>query len=714
MPPSSLDPILHPKSIAVIGASRQPNTIGWQVLHNLLMEGFKGPVYPVNPKATAIHSIPAYASIGDVPGPVDLAIIVVPKQFVKTVIEESIAAGVRGFVVISAGFKEVGGDGIAREQELAKLVRDAGVRMVGPNCMGVINTSEDVQMNATFAPRTPPSGKVALISQSGAMGLSVLDYAESLGIGISTFVSSGNKTDVSGNDLLEYWEHDPATGLVLMYLESFGNPTRFIELGRRITRRKPICIVKSGRTGAGARAAASHTGALAGTELATEAIMAQAGALRANTVEELFDMAMAFANQPLPEGNRVAIVTNAGGPGIIIADSCESHGLEVTKLSPETEARLRDRLPEEASVRNPVDLIASATAASYEYALGCVFDDPNVDAAIAAFVPPLGIHTKDVAAAIVRVNAQHPEKPLMAVLMGKQGLPAGVAELHDAEIPAYIFPESAARALGAMWTQRQRANKKIGNTRTFDADDERVAKILDATEAAGLAKLSGPDAMRVLEAYGIPVVAWSFVESADGAALPGLVATEAATIGFPVALKIVSPDVVHKSDVGGVALGLESTETVREAVNSMLKDVAASGGETPPRVDGIMIQKMATGDATETIVGLTRVPRVGALVMFGMGGIYVEVIRDVVLRLCPILDTDADEMLDGVKLHKLLEGVRGQPARDRGALRDIILRVAQLAERHPRIAEMDVNPVLARPDGAEALDARVQLVDRNS
>ena len=422
--PSSLDPILHPTSIAVIGASRQPNTIGWQVLHNLLMEGFQGPVYPVNPKATAIHSIPAYRSIGDVPGPVDLGVIVVPKEFVKTVIEESIAAGVRGLVVISAGFKEVGGDGVAREQELATLIRDANVRMVGPNCMGVINTSADVQMNATFAPRTPPRGQVALVSQSGAMGLSVLDYAESLGIGISTFVSSGNKTDVSGNDLLEYWEHDRETGVVLMYLESFGNPGRFIELGRRITRTKPICIVKSGRTGAGARAAASHTGSLAGTELATEAIMAQAGAIRANTVMELFDLAMAFANQPLPEGNRVAIVTNAGGPGIIIADACESHGLKVTHLSPETETRLREKLPEEASVRNPVDLIASATARSYEYALGCVFDDPNVDAAIAAFVPPLGIQTKDVAAAIVRVNAQHPEKPLLAVLMGKQGLPA--------------------------------------------------------------------------------------------------------------------------------------------------------------------------------------------------------------------------------------------------------------------------------------------------
>ncbi len=705
--PHSLDPILTPSSIAVIGASRQPNTIGWQILHNLLMEGFQGPVYPVNPKASAIHSIPAYASVKDVPGSIDLGVVVVPKQFVKPVIEECIAVGVRGLVVISAGFKEVGGDGLEREQELATLVRRASVRMVGPNCMGVINTRADVGMNATFAPNTPPAGQVALVSQSGAMGLSVLDYAESLGIGISSFVSSGNKTDVSGNDLLEYWEHDDNTGVILMYLESFGNPARFIDLARRITRTKPICVVKSGRTGAGARAAASHTGSLAGTELATEAIIAQAGAIRADTVEELFDLAMAFANQPLPEGNRVAIVTNAGGPGIIIADACEANGLQVTPLSPETEARLRERLPEEASVRNPVDLIASARAESYEYALGCVFDDPNVDAAIAAFVPPLGIQTKDVAAAIVRVNAQHPEKPLMAVLMGKQGLPAGVAELHDAEVPAFIFPESAARALGAMWQQRQRADRPVGTRRSFDTNDDRVTTIIDATLAAGRTKLSESDAIRVLEAYGIPVVPWRYVDGEDLSALADRAVADAASLGYPIAMKAVSPDIVHKTDVGAVALGLRVDEDVRGAVDGMIDRLQTL--EPPPRVDGLLLQRMAARDATETIVGLTRIPRMGPLVMFGMGGVYVEVMRDVVLRLCPILDSDAEDMVHGVKLHKLLEGVRGQPPRDRDALVEVVLRVAQLAERHTRIVEMDINPVLAMESGVLAIDARVQL-----
>ncbi|MBI3982448.1 MAG: CoA-binding protein, partial [Gemmatimonadetes bacterium] len=386
----SLDPILRPKSIAVIGASRQPNTIGWQILDNLLHSGFQGPVYPVNPKATAIHSIPAYPTVKAIGTPIDLAVIVVPKDHVLQVVEQCLEVGVRGLVVISAGFREVGGAGVEREQQLLDLVRRHGVRMVGPNCMGVMNTADDVRMNATFAPATPPRGPVAFMSQSGAMGLSVLDYAESLNIGISMFVSAGNKADLSGNDFLEYWRDDPATKVILMYLENFGNPGRFVELARAITPTKPICVVKSGRTGAGARAAASHTGALAGTELATDTIITQAGAIRAQTVEELFDLAMAFANQPLPEGNRVAVVTNAGGPGIILADGCEANGLDVVQLAPETQARLRQRLPEEASVGNPVDLIASATAASYEFALATVFGDPNVDAAIAAFVPPLG------------------------------------------------------------------------------------------------------------------------------------------------------------------------------------------------------------------------------------------------------------------------------------------------------------------------------------
>ena len=483
---------------------------------------------------------------------------------------------------------------------------------------------------------------------------------------------------------------------------------------------KPICVVKSGRTGAGIRAAASHTGALAGTELATDAIIAQAGALRAQTVEEMFDYAMAFANQPLPAGNRVAIVTNAGGPGIILADACEASGLAVTPLSPETQQRLRAQLPDEASVTNPVDMIASATAQSYEFALDCVLRDPKVDAAIAAFVPPLGIQAKDIAEAIVRVNRRNPEKTLLAVIMGRQGLPAGMAELQKADVPAYIFPESAAHALGAMWRQRQMHDRPLGKVAGFKTDDAAVEKILDAALAKGRSKLSEPDALRLLEAYGIPVARWRFVSHDGQQSLATAAAEAAAKVGFPVALKIVSPQVVHKSDVGGVALNLQSETDVRRALRNIVKGVEpgarpkkAAAAQLDPVVEGVLVQRMAP-PGRETIVGLTRMPRVGPLVLFGLGGIYVEVLRDVVLRLSPLHDTDAREMIREIKSYRLLEGVRGEPARDLAALADILLRVSQLAQRHPRIVELDINPLLALEKGAIAVDARVQVADGES
>jgi acetyl coenzyme A synthetase (ADP forming)-like protein len=707
-PTHSLDPILRPRSIAVIGASRSPDSIGWQIVDNLLAHRFQGPVYPVNPKASAIHSIRAYPSIADVPGPVDLGVVVVPAEHVIEVAGECARAGVKGLVVISAGFREIGGVGTRRERALLEVLAGTGIRIVGPNCMGVINTEPGVSMNATFAPNMPPPGPVAMMSQSGAMGVSILDYAGSLGIGLSMFVSAGNKADVAGRDLLEYWRDDPKTRVVLMYLENFGDPRRFVDLGRELTPHKPIFVVKSGRTGAGARAVASHTGSLAQTELATDALIAQAGAIRAQTVSELFDMARAFANQPLPKGNRVAIVTNAGGPGIIIADACEANGLDVVPLSEETTGRLRDRLPEEASVKNPVDLIASATADLYEHTVRCVLADPQVDAVIAAFVPPLGVQTRDVAEAIVHVNEEFPDKPIMAVLMGRQGLPAGRAELRDAGVPAYVFPESAAGALGAMWRYAVKRAREQGEVRTFDVDDAAVTNLLRRTRARGARKLSEPDALRLIEAYGIPTVAWRFVPS-EGVDLAGRVVAAAEALGMPVALKLVSPDIVHKTDVGAVVLHLEDDAEVRGALDEMFASVRRQGDAgRGPTIDGVLVQRMAPR-GRETIVGLTGVPSVGTLVMFGLGGVYVEVLRDVVLRLCPLRDTDAQEMIREVKMHRLLEAVRGEPPRDRAALGEAILRVAQLGARHPEIAEMDINPLIALERGAVAVDVRVQL-----
>jgi acetate---CoA ligase (ADP-forming) len=696
----SLDPLLAPRSIAVIGASRRPGTVGYQIVDNLVRHGFKGAVYPVNPKAGSVHSIPAWRSIRDVPADVDLAIIVVPKELVLEVVDECGTRGVPGIVVISAGFREVGGEGIRREEQLMERVRRYGMRLVGPNCMGVLNTDPDFSMNATFAPTMPPAGNVSFLSQSGALGVTILDYAAEYGIGIRHFVSVGNKPDVSGNDLLEYWENDPDTRVILMYLETFGNPRRFTRIARRVARKKPIVVVKSGRTVAGARAATSHTGSLAGKDAAVDALLGQCGVFRANTVEELFDLAMALGTLPIPEGPRVAIVTNAGGPGIIIADACESEGLEVADLAPETTGRLEKVFPAEATLRNPVDMIATATAESYRVALDVVLDDPGVDAAIAAFVPPLGVRQQDVATAIVDAAGRHPTKPVLAVLMGREGLPQGRAELQAAGLPAYIFPESAVRALAALDRYRSWLERPLEAPATFPVDGDRVRAIVQAARADGREHLLEPEAYAVLDAYGIPVIPHRLVRSADEAA------QAAEALGLPVVLKVVSPQVVHKSDVGGVRLDLRDGEQVRDAYRSLVEDV----GSTLPdaRIEGVLVAPFRR-EGRELILGMNLDPSFGPVLMFGLGGIYVETFRDVVFRVPPVTEGEAREMIRSIRSFPLLEGTRGEEAVDQDSIVEAIQRLAQLVQEQDAIAEVDVNPLMATPDGAAALDARIRL-----
>jgi acetate---CoA ligase (ADP-forming) len=695
----TLDAILRPRSIAVVGASRQPGTIGYQVVANLVRHGYTGVVYPVNPKASSIHSIPAYASVGDIPGEVDMAVVVVPKEHVLEVADQCGAKGVKGLVVISAGFREVGGAGAERERELVERVRRHGMRLVGPNCMGVMSTSPDLSMNATFAPSMPPAGPVSLMSQSGAMGVTILDYAAEYGIGINDFVSVGNKPDVSGNDLVRYWEADERTSVILMYLENFGNPKTFTRLARTITKKKPIIVVKAGRSGAGALAASSHTGALAGLDVATDALLAQCGVIRVDTVEELFDMAMAFGTLTVPAGNRVAIVTNAGGPGIIIADACEGRGLEVVPLSEETQASLREVLAAEASVRNPVDMIASATPESYRLVLDRVLRDENVDAAIAAFVPPLGIRQEEVAQAIVAAKKNH-DKPVLAVLMGREGLPAGRAQLKEAGVPGYIFPESAAKALAAMYRHRQWLERPEGTFREFDVDRAEVQRILRAACTRGTEHLAGPDALAVFRAYGIPVLESRVAETPEDA----VAAAEA--VGLPVVLKVESPDVVHKTDVGGVVLDVATLEDVRSETAAMLERVRRALPDA--RLDGVLVQPYVAG-GRETIIGGTTDPTFGPLLMFGLGGIYVEVLQDVIFRVHPISDLDAQEMVRSIRGHKVLEGFRGEPAADQATLVEVIQRVSQLMGENPEIEELDINPFLVQEKGGVALDARVRV-----
>jgi acetate---CoA ligase (ADP-forming) len=700
---SSIAPLFRPRTIAVIGASRRADSIGHEIVHNLVTDGFSGAVFPVNSKASSVCSIRAYPSVADLPDALDVAVIAVPKERVIDIAEECGTVGTKGLIVISAGFREVGPGGAALEQELVAVVRRHGMRMVGPNCMGIVNADPAVSMNATFVNAMPPFGHAGFVSQSGALGMSVLDYAREYGIGISQFISVGNKPDVSGNDVLMQWEHDPTVDVILMYVENFGNPTRFLEIAGRITKTKPIIAVKSGRSKAGARAASSHTGALAANDSAVDALLTQAGVLRASTIEELFDMALAFEVRSPPRSRRTAVLTNAGGPGILAADAMEACGLDLAELSPATVDTLRPLFPAEASIRNPLDMIASATPDGYRAALTALLADPRIDAVVPIFVPPFGVRQEDVAEAIVGA-ARTSDKPVLAVLMGRAGLPHGRAELKRAHIPTYIFPESAARALLTLnrhveWAGRPPAAR----ARPDDIDRDAARAVLDRAVADGRTQLSQTESLAVLRAYGIPTVRGTLAASADEAI------HAADVIGYPVALKIVSPDVVHKTEVGGVRVGLGSARDVRAAYDEMRERVARAMPRA--RVDGVLVQEVATGGC-ETIVGMTR-DSFGPLVMFGLGGVLVEALHDVVFRIAPLGDADARAMMSSIRGATLLDGARGAPPIDRDAVASVIQRISELAIDFPGITELDVNPLLARPNGVVALDARVSISSSN-
>ena len=696
----ALDPLLKPRTVAVIGASRSPLQIGHQITANLIAHGFTGSVFPVNPSATSICSVKAYPSILATPDPVDLAVIVVPKHLVLGVAEECASVGVRGLVVITAGFREVGEQGAERERVLVELVRAHGMRMVGPNCLGVMNVDPAFSLNATFAPVMPPFGSAALVSQSGAMGVNVLDYAREYQIGLAQFVSVGNKPDVSGNDLLLQWEHDPAVSTILMYVENFGNPRRFLEIASRITKHKPIVALKAGRSVSGARAATSHTGALAASDAAVDALLAQAGVLRASSVEELFDMAIAFGGEARPRSRRTAVLTNAGGPGILTADALEANGLDVVELNEMTVAALEPLFPEEASIRNPLDMIASAQPANYRQALEILLRDPGVDSVVAVFVPPFGVSQEAVADAIVGAVRSRAEKLVVAVLMGRVGLAQGRADLHAVGVPSFVFPESAARALAALCRQQEWSVRPRVVPESWPADRARAGAIIAHARTEGRVHLTQPESLALCEAYGIPVAPSRFARSADEAA------SAASAVGFPVAMKAVSPDVIHKSDVGGVVLNIESDDEARRAYAQMAHDI---GRAAPNAVLlGALVQPMVSG-GVETIIGVSRDRLFGPLVMFGLGGIFVEVLRDVVFRVAPLGLADAHDMLDGIRGARILDGVRGRAGVNRAALAEALCRVSQLAVDCPEIEELDLNPVLAVGDRVVAVDARVRL-----
>lgn len=698
---NALKAFFTPRSIAVIGASRRRGTVGGEIFHNLLSYGFAGVVYPVNPAAEVVQCVPAWPTVEAIPGPVDLAIVAVPAAQVVQAAQQCGRKGVRALVVISAGFAETGEEGRARQAELVRICRATGMRLIGPNCIGLVNTDPAVRLNATFAPQTPPAGRIGFSSQSGALGLAIIEYANSLGLGISTFVSVGNKADISGNDLLSYWEADPDTDVILLYLESFGNPRKFSRIARRVGRVKPIAVVKSGRSPAGARASSSHTGALiAASDITVDALFRQAGVIRTDTLEELFDVASLLAHQPPPKGRRVGIITNAGGPAILCADACEAEGLEIPLLGEEAQARLRAVLPREASVTNPVDMIASATAEHYREAIRIVAGDPNVDALVVIFIQPLTTRAEEVARMIVDGMRELHErkKPVLTVFMSARGVPEAL-KTADVRVPSYAFPEAAAIALARAarygeWRERPWAPP----SRLEGLRRDEAAAIVAAALHRGGGWLTPEEVEALLSCYGLPVVAQRVVRSPEQA---GLAAQE---LGGAVALKAIAPGIVHKTEVGGVRLHLRGGEAVRigaEEMGALLR----SKGFSPT---GFLVQQMVP-EGVEMIVGVVHDPQFGPVVACGAGGVLVELLRDVSVRLAPLTREDASEMIRDLKTYRLLTGFRGAPACDTGALEDALLRVSELAEDLPQIAELDCNPTRVHQKGAAVLDARIRV-----
>jgi acetyl coenzyme A synthetase (ADP forming)-like protein len=694
---ASVARLLTPTSVAVVGASRNPDTVGHQVLRNLLAGGFAGPVYPVNPGAEHVASVKAYPTVLDVPGPVDLAVVAVPAAAVIEVVEQCAAKGVAAVVVLSSGFGEVGD--VGAQAELRDLARRNGMRLVGPNCLGVVNTA--IGLDATFSPYAPGAGRIAMQSQSGALGIAILERSARIGLGVSSFVSVGNKADVSGNDLLQYWEDDPGTDVVLLYLESFGNPRKFARIARRVSRRKPIVAVKSGRSAAGVRAASSHTAALASPDIAVDALFWQAGVIRVDTLDELLDMAVMLGSQPLPGGHRVAIVGNSGGPGILATDACDGAGLEVPELSAATQAALRAVVDPNAAVSNPVDLVASATPEVYEQALGIVLADDSVDAVIVICTPTFAAAPARIADVLRRSSAAR-DKPLVGCFLAWPDLPALLrgqpGERGGAEVPAFASPEPAARALAraaSYATWRERSPGAVPDLDGFDADRARslVDAFLIRVPEGGWLPAEDVDAL--LATAGVRTVATAAVSNAAAAA------RAAAQLGFPVALKAAGPQLVHKTDVGGVRLGLRSEDEVADAYRSMADHI----GE---RMTGGTVQQMAA-PGVETIVGVVHHHLFGPLVMFGMGGIATELLGDRSFRILPVTNVDAAELTRSLRTSPLLFGYRGSPPVAVTALEDVLQRVARLAGDVPELAELDINPLVVSPEGAVAVDARVRV-----
>ncbi len=709
---ASLRPFFHPRAVAVIGASRDAASIGHRLLEALTTTKFHGPVYPVNPKATQLAGLPVYPALHAVPGPVDLALIAVPRDQVLPVVEACAAKRVRSLVVITAGFAEVGADGMALQRELVELVRHHGMRMIGPNCFGLVNTDPTVRLNATFTARFPPAGNVAMSSQSGAIGIATLGAAERLRIGLSTFVSVGNKADVSTNDLLQYWEDDPATDVIVLYTESFGNPRRFARTARRVSRHKPIVAVKAGRTQSGRRAAGSHTAALAASDVAVDALFQQAGVIRAETLDEMLALASGLAAQPLPEGRRVGILTNAGGPAILSTDACEAGGLIVPDLSDRTKATLGRFLPAAAALNNPVDLIASATADQYMLAIEALLRADELDALIILYISVSPADTEGIAQGIRTGIANGraagaKAKPVLVGWMADGDAGRAFAQPEET-IPTYSLPEMPALVLGKAAKYAEWRHQPPGMIPDFDDLDLSAVRSTCANALAqrGPGWLTTGETGTVLRAMRLPVHSGGVAHTPDEAAIL------ATRIGYPVVVKLASHRIVHKTEIGGVHLNRSDEQAVRESF-AAIQDRLAKQNQLDA-MEGVLVQPMLSG-GVEVMIGVTHDPLFGPLMAFGLGGIHVEILGDVQFRITPLTDRDASDMVRGIKGYPLLTGYRGHAAADLEALEETLLRISRLVEEIPEITELDLNPIFALPpgQGCRIVDARIR-VDRTN
>lgn len=706
---SSLECIMSPRSIAVVGATNRPGSVGLHVFRNILNAGYQGVLYPVHPKLRSVQGVRAYPRLTDIPDPdLDLAVLIVQPESAVEVAREAAGLGVKGVIVITAGFKEIGGRGAELEAELKSVLAAGGIRMIGPNCLGIMNTNPAVQMNASFATKMPKRGNIAFVSQSGALCTAVLDFAAGKNVGFSKFISVGNKADVDEADLLRYLKDDPDTSVILMYLEDIANGPEFSKVAREVTwdARKPILAIKSGRSAEGAKAAASHTGSLAGSDMAYDAIFFQSGIQRMEGVDELFDSAIALSSQPAPKGKQIAIITNAGGPGIMATDAAIRHGLSLAPLNQHTRDKLRQVLPNTASVNNPVDVIGDATHERYEAAIREVLNDPSVNGAIVILTPQAMTDVLETAEIVPRV-AKDVDKPILCAFMGIVDVSAGVSHLQKHGIPVYNFPEEAVRAMAAMVKFGTLLSLPSRLVRRVAADRDTAAQIISKALAGRDNYVMGEhEANQILQRYGFPTLPSRLVGNKFE------LAEAVEELGYPLAMKIISPQIIHKVDAGGVVLRIKSREEAEKAFDQIM--AGAKKFNPQAEIKGILVEKMARR-GVEVILGATRDPKFGPICMFGLGGTFVEVLKDVTFRLAPMWEVSADIMIQSIKAYKVLQGTRGMPPSDVAAIKDCLLRLSQLVSDHPEISELDINPLIVFPegDGCVVADSRILLARPN-